>query len=90
MILGSLLAMFYSRRREYRADEMAALLVGHNHMIDGLRTIGGDTEVAPVAQAQYAAFKISSAQSFAEWFSTHPTIDKRIEALRTRFETSNN
>ena len=84
---GSLALIAFSRRREYRADAIAALLVGKEGMISALRKISVDAEEAPLQQKSYSAMKISTKQQFAEWFSTHPLIESRIQALELETHT---
>ena len=83
--IGSLFVNAFSRRREYRADAAAARLVSPEHMKSALQqlSMNSHSEKLPQAQAQFAAFKISGS-GFAEFFSTHPLIEKRIQALDER------
>lgn len=80
--LGNLVLMGYSRRREYRADAMAALLVGKASMVSALATLSQETETPPQHQAAYSAMKIVNPASWLEWFSSHPSPQNRIEALK--------
>ena len=82
MAIGTLCSLAFSRKREYRADHMAALMVGPENMISALTRLKEDDVAVPVSQAEFAAFKVSGKVSIAELFSTHPEMDKRIEALR--------
>ena len=82
MAIGTLFSLAFSRKREYRADNMAAMLVGAEPMIAALTKLKGDEKSAPIAQADFAAFKVSGKISWAEIFSTHPEMDKRIDALK--------
>lgn len=80
-ILASLIAMWFSRYREYRADAGSADLVGSQKMIAALQRLKSGTE--PREEATIAAFCINSRKrSFFELFLSHPPINKRIEALR--------
>ncbi len=80
--IGSLFVNAFSRRREYRADATAARLVSPEHMKSALQQLSAnsDSEKLPQAQARFAAFKINGS-GFVEFFSTHPLIEKRIQAL---------
>ena len=80
--VGSLFVKAFSRKREYRADAMAARLVSPEHMKSALERLAtsATTEKLSQAQAAFAAFKINGA-AFAEFFSTHPLVEKRIQAL---------
>ena len=76
--LASLIVMWFSRQREYRADEGAARLVGAPKMIAALQRLKGETSHLP---AGMLAFGITSETADAI-FSTHPTLDNRINRLR--------
>ncbi|GAA5217753.1 protease HtpX [Corallincola platygyrae] len=80
-ILASTIVMWFSRQREFRADEGSAKLVGKHKMIAALERL---KQPAPESQldGQLAAFGINGKKSMAELFMSHPPLDKRIEALR--------
>ena len=79
-ILASIIVMWFSRWREYRADAGGARLAGSGNMISALARLGGKPSELP---DQLSAFGISSGVSkFSELFMSHPPIPKRIEALR--------
>lgn len=80
---GGLIVKAYSRRREFRADALAARLVGHEPMIAALTTIAKDDAAIPRGQLSYAAFKIAGRSPWGEFFSTHPTLERRVIALRS-------
>lgn len=80
--VGGLVVKAFSRRREYRADALAARLVGPEPMAAALEAISNDDVELPREQAAYAAFKIRGDWSLSELFSTHPPVQKRIAALR--------
>ena len=82
LFLGSLVTKAFSRAREFRADALAAHLVGSDHMADALETISREEPLIPREQLGYAAFKISGAPGIVEVLSTHPPVVKRIAALR--------
>lgn len=79
-ILASVIVMYFSRQREYRADAGAAKLLGSpTPMIDALRVLGGvDAGELP---KNMAASGISGGQVRA-MFSSHPPIELRIAALQ--------
>lgn len=83
--LGSLIVKMYSRQREYKADAIASLLVGKEPMIRVLSKLAHETETIPVQQRGFNSFKISNSSRWSEIFSTHPSLEKRIQALE--FET---
>lgn len=80
---GSLLVKKYSRNREYKADAIASLLVGKDPMISALSRLSQEKIAIPIEQRGFNAFKISNQCQWAEIFNTHPSIEKRIQALQT-------
>jgi len=83
-ILASIIVMWFSRQREYRADEGGAALAGKDKMIAALRKLQGDqkTEELP---GQLTAFGISGLRSskFGKLFLTHPPLEERIAKLES-------
>lgn len=79
--LGSLVLFWFSRRREFAADYGAATLAGAGAMIHALSTLGQDPDETPATQSSYAAFKIKSAPRWLDIFSTHPSLQQRIDRL---------
>jgi heat shock protein HtpX len=78
-ILGMLVVAAFSRYREFRADLGGARYAGKHDMIAALERLAGHTKRYD-QQAALAAFKISGGPG--AWFSTHPPLEKRIEALK--------
>jgi heat shock protein HtpX len=80
-ILASVIVMWFSRRREFRADAGSAQLLGTPQpMVQALRRLGG---LQPGALPQsMAASGISDAPGWAALFSSHPPIEERIAALQ--------
>ncbi|WP_375057925.1 protease HtpX [Zobellella sp. DQSA1] len=78
-ILASIIVMWFSRQREYRADEGSARLVGKEKMIAALERLrrGPETEL----EGSLAAFGING-KRHSELFMSHPPIEKRIQSLR--------
>jgi heat shock protein HtpX len=81
-LFASLILMWYSRRREFRADAWAARYVGTWHMIDALRRLG-ESHKQKAKQDAFALMKISWWKVWMKMFSSHPPLEKRIEALQT-------
>lgn len=80
-ILASIVVMFFSRKREYRADAGAAALMGERRsMIDALRVLGGLE--AGALPKEMAASGIAGGGMMA-LFSSHPPIEARIAALES-------
>ena len=79
-VLASLVVFAFSRRREYAADAGSARLLGTpGPMIAALRRLGS---LKPgVLPDSLKAFGVASKRSTSVW-STHPSIDDRIEALQ--------
>lgn len=81
-VLASMIVMWFSRQREFRADAGAAKLSGRNKMIAALERLQAQHEPS-VLPKQMAAFGISGGGGgFAKLFSSHPSLDDRIAALR--------
>lgn len=85
-ILGSMVVAWFSRAREFRADAGGARLAGREKMIAALDRLRNSTGlIDPDTPDAVAAFKISSQPSkFLALFSTHPPLEERISALRSR------
>lgn len=79
--LGSLVCLWFSRWREYRADAGSAECCGKEAMISALQVLGGLTPASDKT-ASMQALCINGSFNLSELFSTHPTIEKRIAALR--------
>jgi len=82
-IVASLIVMWFSRQREFRADAASASLLGSPRpMIAALRRLGG---VEPGALPQsFQAHGITEGSKFLGLFSSHPPIEERIAALEGR------
>jgi heat shock protein HtpX len=79
--LASIIVMWFSRRREYRADAGAASLVGAPKMIAALQRLAG-TSTEPLPD-QLNALGISGGRGgLSALFMTHPPLEDRINALR--------
>jgi heat shock protein HtpX len=79
--LATMIVMWFSRRREFRADEGGAQLAGREKMIAALKRLGaGDQRDLP---QQMAAFGISGSRprGFRRFFMAHPPLEERIAAL---------
>ena len=79
-VLATMIVMWFSRRREFRADAGGAQLAGRQQMIDALRRLQAAHEPASLPQ-EFAAFGISG--NFRSLFSSHPPLEKRIAALES-------
>lgn len=85
-ILASIIVAWFSRYREYRADASGARLAGAGAMISALQHLKRETEMPDEMPESFKAFAISEGKGFslAEMFASHPPLDDRIEALRSR------
>lgn len=80
-VLASVIVMWFSRQREFRADAGGANLAGRSKMISALEKLKINHEQATLPE-RMAAFGIAGGSSFSKLFSTHPSLDERIDALR--------
>ncbi|WP_020679902.1 protease HtpX [Marinobacterium rhizophilum] len=85
-IVASIIVAWFSRRREYRADESGASLASPHAMIGALQRLKAEYGMPDQLQGQLTAFGISShiKQGFMELFSSHPPLDDRIAALQNQ------
>ena len=82
-ILANMIVMWYSRRREFRADRGGAQLTGKDNMIAALEELKRVHQ--PLPAQQFAAFGIADgpvAGGLRRLFMSHPPLDERIAALR--------
>ena len=77
--LASMIVMWFSRRREFRADIGGAELAGRGKMIAALQRLQAAHEPHDLPD-QFAAFGISG--SVRKLFSSHPPLEQRIAALQ--------
>ena len=82
-ILASIIVMWFSRQREFRADAGGAQLAGREKMIAALQRLKAAYEPSTLPEG-VKAFGISGKESggLASLFLSHPPLDVRIEALR--------
>ncbi len=78
-ILASMIVMWFSRYREFRADAGGARLAGRQKMIAALRRLQQAHEPQPLPD-EMAAFGITGGK-VAKLFSSHPPLEQRIAAL---------
>jgi len=75
-VLATMLVMWFSRHREYKADAFAANLTGKKPMINALLTLSNKSAPLP---GDMKAFGIVG---FLGLFQTHPSIEDRVERLK--------
>jgi heat shock protein HtpX len=80
-VLATMIVMWFSRWREFRADAGGAQLGGRANMISALRTLSGDHGDTGLPKA-LVAFGIAGDSGVARLFMSHPPIAERIAALQ--------
>ena len=78
--LATIIAAWFSRQREFRADAGGAKLAGRDSMISALDTLRRSAQPAQLPEA-LRAFGISGA-AVAGLIRTHPPLEERIAALQ--------
>lgn len=81
-LLASMIVMWFSRQREYKADAGAARLVGSASMVAALQRLKGNHESQ--LQGSMTAFGLATKPAASELFMSHPPLEKRIAALQSR------
>ena len=81
-VLASIIVMWFSRQREFRADAGAATLAGRQNMIAALQRLM-QAHTPPLPE-KMAAFGISGGggSGLKRLFMTHPPLEERIAALK--------
>ena len=80
--IATVIALWFSRRREYRADEGGARLAGKQNMINALKKLQ-QVQAPQDLPGEFAAFGISgSRSSISQLFLSHPPLEQRIETLQ--------
>jgi len=82
-ILASMIVMWFSRHREFRADSGGASLAGRGKMIGALQALQRAHEPRDLP-GEFAAFGISGGlgAGIKKLFMSHPPLEQRIAALR--------
>ena len=80
-IIATVIALWFSRRREFRADEGGAQLAGKSKMIRALKKLQQVNEPEDLP-GEFAAFGISGrGKGLSQLFLSHPPLDERIAHL---------
>ncbi len=86
-VLASVIAMSFSRYREFRADEGSAKAVGKEKMIAALQALKNMYDITPTDSeaGKMAAFQINTKKSsgIMQLFASHPSLDDRIKNIET-------
>lgn len=82
-VLATMIVMWFSRHREFRADAGGAQLAGRTKMIEALRALQRAHEPQDLP-GELAAFGISGGMrsGFSKLFLSHPPLEERIAALQ--------
>ena len=83
-LLATIIVMWFSRQREFRADAGGARLAGRQNMIGALERLQ-QRHAGPLPD-KMAAFGISGGigTGLKRLFMTHPPLEERIAALRAQ------
>ena len=83
-LLASMVVMWFSRRREFRADAAGANLAGRGNMVAALERLRAAHEMPNTMPETLVAFGIAGGlrKGMQRLFASHPPIGERIEVLR--------
>jgi heat shock protein HtpX len=81
-ILASTIVAWFSRRREFRADEAGAALTSHAAMVSALMRLQETYDQPSELSGELVAFGIRGEGKLSALFSSHPPLDERIAALQ--------
>ena len=82
-ILASTIVMWFSRRREFRADQGGAQLAGRQNMINALERLRQAHEPSALPESMRAmGISSSRAVGLKRLFMSHPPLEERIAALK--------
>lgn len=83
-IIASVIVMYFSRQREFRADAGAAKILGTPQpMISALRRLGG-VQAGDLPANMAASGIAGGSKKLLELFSSHPPLEQRIAALQNK------
>lgn len=81
-ILASTIVAWFSRRREFRADEAGAALTSNAAMASALMRLKETYEEPSELSGELVAFGIGGEGKMSKLFASHPPLDERIAALQ--------
>jgi heat shock protein HtpX len=83
-VLATMIVMWFSRYREFRADYGGARLAGREKMVDALRALQRVHQPHDLPAGEFAAFGISGkiGEGIKALFASHPPLEQRIAALQ--------
>jgi heat shock protein HtpX len=82
-LFATMIAMWFSRRREFRADEGGAALAGREKMIAALERLSANHPSTLPAQVEAFGIAGGVGQGLKKLFLSHPPMEQRIAALRS-------
>ena len=82
--LATMIVMWFSRRREFRADHGGATLAGRPNMISALQALGRGQDHDLPANMRAFGIKGSRAEGLKRLFMSHPPLEERIAALQAQ------
>ncbi|WP_447555771.1 protease HtpX [Vreelandella sp. EE22] len=84
-LIASAIVAWFSRFREYRADEAGARLAGTSAMVNALARLKAETDMPDQMPDTMRAMAITKGQTrsvLEKLFASHPPLDDRIRALK--------
>ncbi|MBF0361362.1 MAG: protease HtpX [Oligoflexia bacterium] len=87
-IVGMLIVAYFSRQREFKADADSARMGGREKMIAALSALQRNYEMMTADHGGMSTMKISNKGSWIAFFSTHPPLEERIEALKRGYHNT--
>jgi len=78
-VLASVVVAYFSRQREFKADEGAAKLTSKHKMRAALERLNRGNESQ--MESSMMALGINGKQGFSQWLMSHPPLEQRIKAL---------
>lgn len=86
-LFATMIAMWFSRRREFRADAGGASLAGRQKMIAALERLQANHPSTLPAQVEAFGIAGGIGQGLKKLFLSHPPMQERIAALRNQADT---
>ena len=80
-VLASIIVMWFSRQREFRADAGGASLAGRGKMVAALQRLQ-QAHTPSQLPNEMAAFGINNGGTLSRLFMSHPPLDERIRVLQ--------
>lgn len=82
-VLATIIVMWFSRHREYRADAGSARIVGKDKMISALQQLSSvsTNKIEDNRAPGFNVMKISHEGGWSSLFASHPPLQQRIKAL---------